>query len=833
MSQRTPEPQPGAALEREALELFEELMELDPLARDRRLEWLARNRPELEAEVRGLLAAQAQPSVLPATLDLGSLRSSGIAPGARIGAYRVVSELGRGGMGRVYLAERADGAFEQRVAIKAMRGFLGVDLRPRFERERRILARLDHPAIARILDGGATDAGEPYLVMELVEGAPIDRWCDERRLAIDERLRLFCAVCDAVQHAHAHLIVHRDLKPSNILVTPEGRPKLLDFGIAKLLAGNDEEGATLTVAAARPLTPEYASPEQITGGSVTTASDVYSLGVLLYVLLAGKHPYAEPDATPRQLEEAAIAGVATAPSTAAARGADLAGEIAARRSVDARGLRQRLRGDLDCIVLQSLRKEPERRYASAAQLAADIERHLSGQPVAAHPDSRLYRAGRFLARHRLAVAAATVVLASLLGGLLFSVRQARIAERERHKAERIAAVLQDMLAAPDASYGAGGMSPDVKVVEVLEAARAKLDSVAEDPEVEAALRRTLGRTFAVVGRLEPARRELERAAALYTSLRGPGHEDTLLASYYLAIALMHGSQWAEGEAVLREVLEACATRACTADLEIGSLNYLSAALRIQGKLEEAADALAQAQARLPPDHPLTAGLLANLGELELVRARPEAARRALASALEAYGRLDVRKPIEELVATSTLAWLENMSGNFAASEALYRRAVELGARHLAPNNSSHFDARLGWAMSLVEIGDIAGARREGQAAIDATRTTMAGQHEVLWSARRAAWGQVLCMSGDPQTGRREIERALELLSGQGPAQQWRSGEAQARLGRCLLAQGSHREAAAELEAAVRRLEGLLEEGDPRLIMPRRWLEEARSAGASS
>jgi serine/threonine-protein kinase len=827
MSQGTPIRGPSATLQREALELFEEVVELDPSVRDHRLEALAASRPDLAAEVRGLLTAQAQSSVLPATLDLGTLGWSGIAPGARIGAYRVVSELAHGGMGRVYLAERADGAFEQRVAIKTMRGFLGVDLRPRFERERRILARLDHPAIARILDGGATDAGEPYLVMELVDGAPIDRWCDQRRLAIDERLRLFCAVCDAVQHAHAHLIVHRDLKPSNILVTPEGRPKLLDFGIAKLLGVDDEEGATVTVAAARPLTPEYASPEQISGGSVTTASDVYSLGVLLYVLLTGRHPYAAPGATPRQLEAAAIAGTVTSPSTATARATDRAEERAAQRSLDPRGLRHRLRGDLDCIVLEALRKEPERRYASAALLATDIERHLSGQPVSAHPDSRLYRAGRFLARHRLAVAAATVVLASLLGGLLFSVRQARIAERERHKAERVAAVLQDMLAAPDASFGAGGISPDVKVVEVLEAARAKLEGVAEDPEVEAALRRTLGRTFALVGRLEPARRELERAVALYASLQGPDHDDTLRAKFYLAFSLMHGSQWVEAEAVLREVLDACAKRSCAIDLEIGSLNYLSAALRIQGKLEEAAAALAQAQARLPPDHPLMAGLLANLGELELVRAQPDAARRALASALEAYGRLDVQKGIEELSATSTLAWLEYMSGKFAAAEALFRRAVELGGLHLAPNNALSFDARLGWALALVESGDTAGARREGQAAIDATRTTLAGQHEVLWSARRAAWGQILCLSGEPDAGRREIERALDLMSGQGPAQQWRLGEAQARLGRCLLAQGRHEEAADELEAAVRRLDGLLEEGDPRLTLPRRWLAHAR------
>ena len=345
-------------------------------------------------------------------------RNEELSEGRRIGAYRVLREIGRGGMGSVYLASRADDAFQKQVAIKIIRRGLDTDdIIHRFRSERQILATLDHPNIARLLDGGTTEDGLPYLVMEYIEGEPIDRYCDQRKLTIPERLRLFHGVCAAVSYAHQNLVIHRDIKPGNVLVTKEGVPRLLDFGIAKLIAPGTAGNQTLT--GLRPLTPEYASPEQVRGETITTASDVYSLGVLLYELLTGQKPHRLANATPARVERAVCAEEPERPSASA-------GPVRGRP----------LRGDLDNIVLMAMRKEPQRRYGSVEQLSEDIRRHLEGLPVKAHADSWRYRAGKFVSRHGAGVAAATLVVLSLVAGMVATAWQARLARSERARAER-------------------------------------------------------------------------------------------------------------------------------------------------------------------------------------------------------------------------------------------------------------------------------------------------------------------------------------------------------------------------------------------------------------
>ena len=386
---------------------------------------------ELRQEVESLLAADVESgSRFLGTAAFAAMNAThqdaSLEAGRLIGPYRVEGLLGRGGMGDVFRAFRADGQFTKEVALKVVRaGYDAEFVLERFRNERQILADLDHPNIARLLDGGTTGQDIPYLVMELVEGTPIDVYCDQHALGIAERLRLFVDVCAAVQFAHQHLVIHRDIKPGNILVTAGGVPKLLDFGIAKILDPAARAETTLL----RPLTPEYASPEQMRGEPLTTATDVYSLGVVLYRLMTGASPYAVEPRSPAALA-LAIAGMdPVRPSTA------LMHRAANHAKGDAR-LRRQLAGDLDAIVMMALRKEPLRRYVSAEQLAEDIRRHLSGQSVSAVRGSWSYHAEKFIRRHRIGMAAAGLVLLATLGGVATTRQQARIAEANGQRAER-------------------------------------------------------------------------------------------------------------------------------------------------------------------------------------------------------------------------------------------------------------------------------------------------------------------------------------------------------------------------------------------------------------
>ena len=356
----------------------------------------------------------------------------------RVGPFRVVRLIGRGGMGAVYLGEREDGQFRQRVALKRIRhAWAGEDLVRRFLEERRILALLESPLIARLIDGGVTADGMPYFAMEYVEGEPIDRHCDRHHLTVEQRLELFSVVCEGVQYAHQRLVVHRDLKPSNILVDDDGNLKLLDFGIAKLLDRLDgPEERPLTSTGIYPMTPEFAAPEQVRGLPISTAADVYALGVLLYWLLAGRRPYEVGGRSPGEVERVVCHVEPPDPSATFGPGREESDrdERARARGTTADRLRRRLRGDLDLIVRKAMRKEPERRYASPAALQEDLQRFLEGRPVLARPDSAAYRLRKFVRRNRVPVAAAAVALVALGAATAFSTAQMREATRQRDAA---------------------------------------------------------------------------------------------------------------------------------------------------------------------------------------------------------------------------------------------------------------------------------------------------------------------------------------------------------------------------------------------------------------
>ena len=388
----------------------------------------------------------AQPFLSRLQTDINDTDDRDGAPGGRIGPYRILSEIGRGGMGAVFLAERADDAFEKRVALKLVkRGMHTDEVLRRFRHERQILASLEHPNIARLYDGGAAEDGRPYLVMEHIEGRPVTSYCDERRLSLDERLRLFETTCEAVQFAHRNLVVHLDIKPSNILVDAGGTVKLLDFGIARLLAPSDRmpDAAVEPRAELMPITPAYASPEQLAGRPVTTASDVYALGVVLYELLTGRRPRrcARPPQTTLQPDRASeverpSSVVMRAPVPWPGNAQPPAPEgIARLRGTTPERLRRRLRGDLDTIVRQALAEEPERRYQSAEQLLADVRRYLSGHSILALADSKWYRARKFVRRHRLASGLAAALALSATAFTAVTLLQARQVERARATAE--------------------------------------------------------------------------------------------------------------------------------------------------------------------------------------------------------------------------------------------------------------------------------------------------------------------------------------------------------------------------------------------------------------
>jgi serine/threonine protein kinase/tetratricopeptide (TPR) repeat protein len=366
-------------------------------------------------------------------------------PGQRIGCYKIIREIGRGGMGAVLLALRDDEEFEKEVAIKIIKRGMDTDyLLDRFRNERQILARLDHANIARLLDGGTTESGLPYFVMEYIEGQPIDEYCDEKKLSVVERLKLFRKVCAAVHYAHQNLVIHRDIKPSNILVTEDDTPKLLDFGIAKILTPDSQDYTQETATMMRMMTPEYASPEQVRGDHITTASDVYSLGVVLYELLTGRSPYRYKGRSPLEVLSIVSNNDPEKPSTAIFRleestrslnGAETqiitAEDVSLLREGSAEKLRRRLSGDLDNIILKAMRKEKERRYASVERLSDDIRNYLHGLPVSARKDTFSYRTLKFISRNKAAVIAATLVLLTLIGGIIATAWQAKVAHEQR------------------------------------------------------------------------------------------------------------------------------------------------------------------------------------------------------------------------------------------------------------------------------------------------------------------------------------------------------------------------------------------------------------------
>ena len=691
--------------------LLDQALELPIERRDTLLERVGREDPALRARVEQLLAADAAAGDFlndgaEAWLHSGPLtpahraEQGALDVGARVGPYRVSHELGRGGMGIVYRAERADGEFAQVVALKLVRrGFDGDDTTVRFRRERQILAQLDHASIARLLDGGLHTDGRPYFAMELVEGEPITTYCDRRHLSIDARVRLFCRVCDAVQYAHGRLIVHRDLKPANIFVSATGDLKLLDFGIAKLLADDANESPELTRTGARPLTPAYAAPEQLRGEPVSTATDVYALGVILFELLTARRPSASSG-----LQHASLDAEPPRPSDVAIRNRVDADEIAQARGMTPRALAARLAGDLDAIVLKALRREPQFRYLGAGAFAEDLERFLEGRPVAARPEGRRYRTGKFVRRHRAGLAVAGLLVALLLAFAATTAIQARRLAQERDRANREAETAQavndflqnDLLAQAGASAQARSSTkpdPDLKVRTALDRAAARIEGKFQaQPLVEASIRLTIGKTYKDLGLYQEAEQHLGRALDLHRSVLGERHVDSLTTVGEMASLFIREAKYGDADRLLTKSLDT-AQRTLGADdpQTLMIMGNLAQSYMLQGKHAEAESfalkVLDGKRRVLGQEHAETLTSMGVLASLYWRQGKYAEAEPVRAQVVQLQRRLLGDEHPDTLTSINNLALIALYRGKYAEAEALFTQLLDtmrrvLGEEHM-------------------------------------------------------------------------------------------------------------------------------------------------------
>jgi serine/threonine protein kinase len=646
--------------------------------------------------------------------------SAGLSVGARVGNWRLLGEIGRGGMGAVYLAERIDAELPMKAALKFMHraiSFDAIGVR-RFRDERRILATLEHPAIARLLDGGVDD-GLPWFAMEYVQGATIDQWCDARKLSVEERIALFCKVCEAVQHAHARLIVHRDLKPANVLVSDDGNPKLLDFGIAKLLAdaGSNTVTSAMTHPGSQPMTAAYAAPEQVRGDAPSTASDVYSLGVMLHFLLAGRLPRAQ----------ARMSQTPTLPVDHTRTDPAMVDVIAEARGTTFAKLQRRLQGDLDTIVARATHADPQRRYPTALALADDLQRHIEGRPVLARPDTAAYRFRKLIARHpfgtTLAVAGAalvatfvtvTVVQSSRLRVQATELReQALKLTAERDKANEVTQFLTDVVSSAN-PYQQSGHVPTLH--EVLDrGAQLAETSLRDRPEIRAHLLSSIAPAYFGLGDWNRAGDIAEEAVSIRRRILGPNDPEIAAALIYLTSVRMNQGRMPEAE---RHIRESIAIYNSLPDVNrnalVSAVSTLGVVLQRQGKLEDAGEVLrgllTQERAHTPLDSPRVAQLSRNLGHVMRDKRAYADAVPLYQAAYDLHVGVFGREHPESANSAVNLGNAYAKLGNAVAAESLLRAGVRIKRKTLGIQHPDVIADQLTLAAALETFGKTAESR---------------------------------------------------------------------------------------------------------------------------
>lgn len=759
--------------QRRPLDLLDTLLELAPEARAQRLAELARAEPTLHGEVAALLEADAAVGPLerqPVSL-LGECGAVGDAcsddrVGQRIGPWRITGVVGRGGMGAVYRAERSDGEFRQQAAIKLIR--LGMDLpgaRARFCRERQILAACRHPNIATLLDGGVTESGAPYFAMELVEGQPIDRWCDARKLGPRDRVRLFLQVCAAVQHAHRNLVVHRDLKPGNVLVDDEGRVRLLDFGIAKLI---DEADGDTAQTRDRPFTPDYAAPEQLTGGAITTATDVFALGSMLHLLLTGATPdAAEGPAGQTGGEEPVSASRAAAradPAQAEARGFARPAQLA-----------RALRGDLDAVARRCLQHDPAQRYPAVDSLAADLQAWLHGMPVPAARPRRLYRMGKFIGRHRLGVAAGVAALAAFCAASAVALWQAHESRAQAVLATRHALRAEESAAQARAARdfmvgmfrGANPLAhPDgrrLSAVDLLQGAAARIDTELQDaPLARAEVRSAIGKSLFDVGDTRAGVAMMRQGVAEMVAAGG-GARNLADMQQSLASSLRALGEHAAAERVARQGL---------AVLEAAGDECLQCRIRLRTTLANAANQRGDPLSALGQNRAILADRMALLGDADI----------AVAVDWNNLGNAHLRL------------------GRFAEAERAFERGAALVSTHGGRDHP-----RMAWLHLGLASARQAQAGRLGLAAdsLDEAERVLSlslGADHPMMAPLAGLRARLALRQGRHEQAAAGFQRALDITAATGVAKE--NEELQVWLGTTRLEQGRLEEAERLLTAAM-------------------------------
>lgn len=736
-------------------QLFYAALELEPDQRAAYLEESCAGDAELRDEVESLLLSSGQTmGFLHQQVDQmaqpNAFREE--LSGRRIGAYQALRLLGEGGMGQVYLASRADDLYRKEVAIKTLQGTLGQNraMLLRFRSERQILANLDHPNIARLLDGGITDEGLSYLVMEYVNGIRIDDYCRKNNLDTEQRLQLFETVCAAVEYAHKNLVVHRDIKPANILVTAEGVPKLLDFGIAKLLDPESGE-LTLTRTSERMMTPDYASPEQVRGDPVTTSTDVYALGVLLYELLAGRRPFQLDTTSPIEIAKIICEQDPQPPSVMSAANAQQAAPDAARK----------LSGDLDNIVLMAMRKEPARRYVTVAALAADVKAYLAGYPVHARTATWKYRSAKFIRRHKAGVLAAAIVVVALIG---FSVGMGLLAKRatqERLAAQRESQFLEGIFeaATPDASRG-----HEITARELLDQGAKRVDrELAGDPELQGRMLDNIGRAYSTLGLYGPAAVLLQRAYALRQKTLGNENLDVADTLFNLATALRLQEQYQQAEPLFRQSLAIRERKLGEHNTTVAeSLSALGECLYLENKDADAEPVLRQA---LAIDHEFkTDSSAANYLALLLERkgSYPEALQ-LLRETVEVRRRILGADSPDYALGLHNLAGALIDVGDLTTAEATERQALELQRKILGNNHPDLAYALNNLGNLLLSKGDWQAAEPVIWESLELRRRTV-GEKSAKFGVGLNNWARMLQAKGEYEQAEQTYKQALDTIT---------------------------------------------------------------------